>query len=418
MQRDDSGQALIGGLPVDEVLARAGAPTPAYVYDVGAMADEARSLIAGFGDAPHLVAYAVKANTAGTVVGALAAAGCGAEVGSGGELAVALAVGIAPDAICFNGVAKTNAEIDAAIMTGPQGLAAIQIDAVEEIARVDARARALGRTARISLRLNPSIQADTHAHIATGHDDAKFGITLARLPEAFAAVDAAGAVALVGLSSHIGSQLTRTDEYLEAADRLFDIVREREAQRGRHLELLDVGGGFGIDYGDGCPARPADFAAGAADRARRAGYGDRRLVVEPGRALVGPHGVLVSSVVTVKRSAAWRWLVIDAGMNDLLRPALYEARHRVEATRSARGGVPYRVVGPVCESSCDFGEWSLSDPPPPRVILRDAGAYGYTMASHYNGRALPVEVFVLPGGEIRTSGAGSADAWVKDRLEA
>src|SRR5690606_11208960 len=130
----------------------------------------------------------IKANTAGAVVGALAAEGCGAEVGSGGELAVALALGIAPDAICFNGVAKSDAEIDAAIGTGPEGLAAIQIDAVEEIGRIDARARALGRSARISLRLNPSVQADTHAHIATGHDDAKFGIGLARLGEAFAAV--------------------------------------------------------------------------------------------------------------------------------------------------------------------------------------------------------------------------------------
>jgi diaminopimelate decarboxylase len=415
MERDDSGRALIGGVPVDEVLARAGAPTPAYVYDVAAMAAEARALTAGFGDAPHLVAYAVKANSAGCVVHALAQAGCGAEVGSRGELAVALGVGISPASICFNGVAKSNEEIDAAITAG---LAAIQIDAIEEVARIDARAAALGRKARISLRLNPSIQADTHAHIATGHDDAKFGIAVARLADAFAAVDAAANLTLVGLSSHIGSQLTRTDEYLAAADHLFAIVREREARRGRHLELLDVGGGFGIDYGDGCTARPADFAAGAAERARRAGYGDRTLVVEPGRALVGPHGVLVAGVVTVKRSAAWRWLVIDAGMNDLLRPALYGARHRVQATGGVGGEIAYRVVGPVCESSCDFGEWRLSDPPPTRVLLRDAGAYGYTMASHYNGRALPAEVFVLSGGEIRMSRAGGVDAWIDDRLRA
>jgi diaminopimelate decarboxylase len=418
LTRDGSGRAVFGAISIAEALARSGVETPAYVYDLAGMADEARRLRAGFDGAAHLVAYAVKANTAGPVVRALAAAGCGAEVGSRAELEVALGCGIDPERILFSGVGKTVAEIDAAIAAGTRGIAALHVDAVEEVARLAARARALGRRARVCLRINPDIAADTHAHIATGHEEAKFGVALSELAAAYAEIDRHDELELVGLSGHIGSQLVRTDEYLAGAAKLFDAAREREAASGRRLALLDPGGGFGIDYGTGCAAAPADFARGAVHLAREHGFGDRMLVVEPGRALVGAHGVLCASVIAPKRSAGRRFLVVDAGMNDLLRPALYGARHRVEPLdRAVDAASPaWTVVGPVCESSDDFGAHVLCEPLPDRVIVRDAGAYGYTMASHYNGRGLPAEVFVHADGSVTASVAADARSWIQSRL--
>lgn len=421
--RDERGAARLGGVPLEAVLrGEAGSDpigTPAYVYDLDAMVAEARALAAGFGGAPHLVAYAVKACTAGPVVRALAEAGCGADVVSGGELAAALGAGVAPEKILFSGVAKTAAEIDRAIGAGERGILAIQAESVEEIARVDARARALGRTARVSFRINPGVVADTHAHVATGHDEAKFGIARADVASAFAAVDAAANVALVGLSCHVGSQLVRTDDYLASADVLFEVARAREAARGP-LAFVDTGGGFGVDYGKGCPVRPADFAAAAVQHLARAGLGGRTLVVEPGRSLVAPYGVLCASVIMTKRSGDRRWLMIDAGMNDLLRPALYGALHRIEPLDrpppAVGAGTPFRVVGPVCESSDDFGEHRFAEPTPTAVAIRDAGAYGYTMASEYNGRALPTEVFLRGGRVVAVGRPRGVDAWVADRL--
>jgi diaminopimelate decarboxylase len=418
MKRDDQGRALCAGRPIADILAEAGVSTPVYVYDVGAIVAEAQALAAGFHYHQHMIAYAVKANSAGPIVRALADAGCGAEVGSRGELEVAIHSGVAPEAVLFSGVAKSDAEIDAAIGTGDWGICAIQVDCVEEIARLDARAKTLGRVARVTLRINPGIEVDTHAHIATGHDEAKFGIAVGELGEVYAALGRAEQVMLVGLGAHIGSQQMRTDEYLETADVLFEAARAYEAGGGARLELLDLGGGFGIDYGDGPPAPPAQFAHDAVHRVKEAGFGDRLLVVEPGRALVGAHGTLVASVVARKRASGRRWLMIDAGMNDLLRPALYQARHRIEPMdRAPNAAAPaWRVVGPVCESSDDFGSWPFEEPLPEHVVIRDAGAYGFSMASNYNGRALPAEVFVFPSGQMLVSTAGDTQTWAADRV--
>jgi diaminopimelate decarboxylase len=420
--RNPLGAACFGGIPLEEVLTgEVGAEpidTPAYIYDLDAIAIAARALIDGFGSAPHLVAYAVKANSAGPIVRELASVGCGADVVSGSELAVALGCGIAAERVLFSGVGKSAHDLDLAIGAGPQGILAIQVESVEELARVEARASALGRAARVSLRINPGVVADTHAHIATGHDEAKFGIARIDLPAAWAALEAAPHVRLVGLSCHVGSQLTRTDDYIASAEVLVHLAREREVSHGP-LDLIDFGGGFGIDYGDGCDASPADFARAAVEKLRGAGLTGRTLVVEPGRSLVGPYGVLCARVLQQKRSDARRWLMIDAGMNDLLRPALYGARHRIEALDQpspATGGSSFRVVGPVCESSDDFGEHRLNEPPPRAVAIRDAGAYGYTMASQYNGRALPTEVFLKGGSVSCVSRPASVESWIRDRV--
>lgn len=431
---------MLGGSPIAEILrspACAGIGTPVYLYDLDAIEAEARDLAAGFGGAAHLVAYAVKANTAGPIVRTLLRAGCGAEVVSGGELAVVLGCGADPGRVLFSGVAKQRWELDAAIGAGDRGILSIQLESVEEIARVEARAAALGRRARVAVRVNPGIEADTHPNVATGHDEAKFGIALSELPAAWDALARSAHLDLVGLGGHIGSQLTRSDEYLAAAEIFLRLTAERR-RAGAAIELVDFGGGFGIDYGAGCagqqwgsagqgpalphtPPRPADFVRAAARLVQGSGLGDLRITVEPGRSLVGAHGVLCASVVGSKRSHAEgverRWLMIDAGMNDLMRPALYTAWHRIEPLegRVAPDAPRYRVVGPVCESSDDFGAHPFAEVPE-RVLIRDAGAYGFTMASEYNGRPLPAEVFVRGGQVVAVNVPRRVEGWVAERV--
>jgi diaminopimelate decarboxylase len=417
--RNEQGAAILGGTAVEALLQAAGCGTPAYLYDLDGIRGAARALGAGLGHGPFLVAFAAKANSAGPVLRALFAEGCGADVVSGAELTLVERAGLSPDKIVFSGVAKQDVEIDRALGAGGTGIYAIQAESIEEIARIGARAAAAGRRARVSLRVNPGIAIDTHAHVATGHDEAKFGIARADLGDAFAEADRHPAIALVGVSSHIGSTQTSTAPYEAAARVLFDIARAREGSRGP-LEFVDAGGGFGIDYGNGCPASPADFGKVLRAVQKEAGASHLKLVVEPGRSLVGPFGVLVASVIQskVSRSSGRRWLMIDAGMNDLLRPALYQARHRIEPLGDE--GAPrasFRVVGPICESSDDFGAYELpAEPPPDRVVIRDSGAYGFTMASNYNGRPLPAEVFVSGGRVTEVFPRLAEDVWIRTRL--
>jgi diaminopimelate decarboxylase len=396
--RDSSHDLLLGGVSLTALVRDCGTPT--YAYDLDAMAAEAIGLTKAFDSAPHRVAYAVKANAAGAVVRTLAGAGCGADVVSGAELLLALACGIAPDGIVYSGVAKTDDELDLAIA---KGISAVQLEAVEEIARVEARARTAGRTARVSIRVNPGVDVEgaTHAHIATGHDRAKFGVPGADVVRAVELAEASPCLELVGMATHVGSHLTDVEPYLESARILFRRVRAlRDEGRGRSLRFVDTGGGFGVDYGDrgrDAPVpRPADFVRAVRAEQRAARLDDLALFVEPGRSMVAPHGVLLARVIQTKVAATRRWLMIDAGMNDLIRPALYQARHRIVPLvgDDTVATVPWRIVGPVCESSDDFGEHLLQGQAPAAVAILDAGAYGYSMASRYNGRQLPVEAFV------------------------
>lgn len=413
------GALELGGMRLVELVS-GGDATPAYVYDLDAIGREARELTAAFGDHPHLVAYAVKANSAGPIVRELARAGCGADVVSGAELSLALGAGIPPEKIVYSGVAKTDAELDLAVCSGARGIGAVQIESVEEIARVAARASRASRVCRVSLRVNPGVAAeelDTHAYITTGHDEAKFGAPLESIDVALSSIAQHPSVTLVGLTTHVGSQLTSVDGYLASARVLFDLakrVRERLP-----LEFVDTGGGFGIDYGDGCPVRPADFIRATLPLLRAAGLGDLALYCEPGRSMVASHGVVLSRVIQRKVSASRRWLMIDAGMNDLMRPALYQARHRIVPLVEAQGPrSSWRVVGPVCESSDDFGAHELPDEGVSHVAILDAGAYGYSMASRYNGRALPAEVFLRGGRVVGTEGRRPPREWVEERLRA
>jgi len=420
--RDASGALSFGRLPLQSVAREAG--TPCYAYDLDAIADAARQMEAAFEGAPHLVCYAVKANTAGAIVRAITAQGCGADVVSGAELMVALACGVHPDRIVYSGVAKRDEELDRAIRCGERGIGAVQIESIEEIARVQGRARAAGRRARVSVRVNPSVdQADvTHAHIATGHDEAKFGVPLEDADDAARVAAASPNLELVGMGVHAGSQFTSVEPYLASARVLFELASDMRASGAwPSLAFVDTGGGFGVDYGDGLNVGPADFVKAALAEQRANGLGDLALYVEPGRSLVAAHGVLLARVIQAKVTTAARWLMIDAGMNDLVRPALYQARHRIvplERDAADAESVAWRVVGPVCESSDDFGEHLLPRDPPPYVAILDAGAYGYTMASEYNGRQLPVEAFIRAGQVVSRTPRASVEAWAEERSRA
>jgi diaminopimelate decarboxylase len=426
VSRDSSGTLRIGGVSLPEVAREAGTPT--YVYDLDAMAAEARALADGFDGSPHLIAYALKANTAGAVVRALAGEACGADVVSGAELLVALECGIPPQRIVYSGVAKADSEIDRAVACGRGGIGAVQLESVEEIPRVEARGLAAGREVRVSIRINPGVDMGdtTHAHIATGHDKAKFGVPYEDVARAVELVEASPHLRLVGMTVHVGSQLTvSVTPYLDAASVLFRTVRGlRDAGRAHSLAFVDTGGGFGVDYAGGVATkvpRPADFVRAACAEQRRERLDDLALYVEPGRSLVASHGVLVARVIQTKVASAARWLMIDAGMNDLLRPALYQARHRIvplDGDVDPAAAATWRVVGPVCESSDDFGEHLLPREPSTEVAILDAGAYGYTMASRYNGRQLPVEAFVRGGRLVGRTQRVSVEDWVRDRAQA
>ena len=411
--RNGAGRACFAGAPLSNWIAKAQLRGRAYFYDLDAIRAEVRDLRAAFGQAPHLVAYAVKANTAGSVLKSVADEGGGADVVSGGELLVALGVGMNPRAVVFSGVGKSDEEIDLALKSD---LLALQIESVEEIARVARRAKEQGSLGRVSLRINPDVEIDSHAHIATGHDEAKFGIVERDLGGAFDALaQAKEYLCLVGISTHVGSMLSTVDPYLDSA-RVVCRVAHAALEHSFNLEFLDFGGGFGISTRDDeVVARPADFARASLDLLRQEKLDRYRLLVEPGRALVAPHGVLVTRIIQTKKSGTRRWCMVDAGMNDLIRPALYAARHRIEPVEAEPSGPEWQVVGPVCESADDFGLHALGDAPKGFVVIRDAGAYGYTMASSYNGRNLPQEVF-LSQGAIANSRSWAVQDWVDDRL--
>ncbi len=406
------GRATWGGQPLGDLLASAGVPTPAYFYDLAAIRARVVDLDRAFGAARHLIAYAVKANSAGSIVRTVQEAGAGIDAVSGGELLLARRSGVAPRKILLSGVAKRDDEIDLALN---EDILAIQVESVVELSRVAARASAAGKRARVSMRINPDVEIDSHAHIATGHDAAKFGVARRDWAAAFGELGAhESALQLVGISTHVGSMLKKPDAYLSSADVVCDVALE-VVSLGHALEYVDFGGGFGIDYGGAPAAPPHEFARAALGMLQTRGLADLMLVVEPGRSIVGPFGALVSRVVQHKTSGTRSWVMLDAGMNDLIRPALYGARHRIEPLDHAPGTAEHQIVGPVCESTDDFGTFALGDVPE-YVVIRDAGAYSFSMASEYNARPLPAEVFVDGGRIVHVNPSPGVESWLERRL--
>jgi diaminopimelate decarboxylase len=389
----DNGLLACDGVALPDIAALAG--TPVYVYSGGLLAERYQAFEAPFAGVPHALHYAIKANATLAILRRLRELGAGADANSGGEIELALAAGFEPRAIVFTGVGKTRAELERAVALD---LAAVNVESPGELARIAALADAAGRTVRVAVRVNPDVDAGTHPHIATGSSATKFGMSIDDARALVRDMASRPSVRVVGLHVHIGSQITTPEPIARAVDLVADLARSLVAE-GVPLEHLDVGGGLGIAYRAGQPTlSPEAYAAAILPAVRRSGL---RLLLEPGRWLVGPCGVLLTEVVDLKSQAGGeRFVIVDAGMNDLLRPALYGAWHGIDPVRP-RPGAPLRVdvVGPVCETADTLG--AARDLPPLEVgdllAVRDAGAYGAVMASNYNRRPLPAEVLVDRG---------------------
>jgi diaminopimelate decarboxylase len=379
---------LLEGVPLGRVADALG--TPAWVYSAGTMRARLAELTAALAGLDAHIHYAVKANDHLAVLRVFAAGGAGADVVSEGELRRARLAGVAGRDIVFSGVGKTAAEIRLALA---EDIAQLNVESPAELDMISGIAAAMGRTARVALRINPDVDAGTHAKITTGRADNKFGIPYADAAALYAHAAALPGIEPVGIALHIGSQILSMAPYRAAYARAAGLIRALRAQ-GLAVRRMDCGGGLGIGYRDEPGASPAAFAG--ALRGAFAGM-DLELMIEPGRWLVGPAGVLLASVVLNKgEGGAGRFMVLDAAMNDLIRPAMYDAWHGIVplAAGNAMGAVgPVDVVGPVCETGDTFarGRRLPALPAGARVALLDAGAYGAVMSSPYNARpALPI----------------------------
>lgn len=375
------------GVSLADVAARFGTPT--YVYSRGTLRRHVQVLQEGVASlgAP-LLCYAVKANGNLAILQLLQSLGCGFDAVSVGELYRVLKAGGDMRRTIVSGVGKTDAEIEAALRARVLYLCAESQEELEAIARV---ATKLGVQAPVCVRVNPDVDAKTHPYISTGMKENKFGVPMERAPELYAWAQQVPNLRMVGVSCHIGSQITTLEPFVDAAERLAEMAKRLMAN-GTALEHVGVGGGLGVPYHYETPPDPAAYGAALAKVLGPLGL---RVVFEPGRVIVGNAGVLLTRVVRCKRGADRDFVLLDAGMNDLMRPALYDAYHEIEVVHAATGEPrPVDVVGPVCESADTFGR-QRSLPPLQAgdlVALRTAGAYGAAMTSNYNGRCRPAEV--------------------------
>ncbi len=365
-------------------------PTPFYVYSSRELVERFRKLDSAFSAQPHLICYALKANSQAALLRLLVNEGTGAEVVSGAELGLALRVGVPPDRIVFSGVGKAEWELEAGVQAD---VLLFHLESEGEAALLDRVAARNDRRARVSVRINPDIDAETHRHIATGVQTAKFGLDwksamdLYRRREEFPQLD------FCAIHAHIGSQITTLEPLGEAARMLGRAIGELKAH-GVTIHHVDIGGGLGIAYGED-PA--PEFDAYAQEVLPWLSRSGARVVVEPGRVLVGPAGAFVVKVLYVKQVHDRKFVIVDAGMNDLMRPALYDAFHRIVPLEEREGKQEnVDIVGAVCETSDTFGrDRTLVDPRPGDLLaILDTGAYGYVMSSNYNLRPRPAEVLV------------------------
>ena len=389
------------GVDLREIAAAVG--TPFYCYSTATLERHYRVFAEAFADIDAVVCYAMKANSNQAVLRTLAALGAGADVVSGGELARALAAGIAPEKIMFSGVGKTAAEIDAGLAAG---IFCFNIESEPELHLLSARATVAGKTAHVSFRINPDVDAKTHAKISTGKKSDKFGIAFERAEAIYDLAATLPGIAVSGIDMHIGSQITELEPFDLAFAKLAELV-ERLRARGHAITHIDLGGGLGVPYkaGDTLPS-PADYGAMVA---RVTADWDVELMFEPGRVIAGNAGVLMTEVVWVKPGVLHPYVIVDAAMNDLARVALYDAWHDFQAVTPRGDHFTANIAGPVCETGDTFAMGREVD----RVesgdlaVFRTAGAYGATMASTYNSRPLVPEVLV----------DGDRFAVVADRIE-
>jgi diaminopimelate decarboxylase len=387
--RKQNGELVCDGVALEAVAREHG--TPLYVYSWPAIEESFRRFDAAFAPVSHLVCYAAKANSSLAILRRLAGLGAGADVVSGGELAAVLSCGIPAERVVFSGVGKTDEEIAAGV---DARILAFNAESEREIEKIAAIASAKGAAARVSLRVNPDIDARSHPYISTGLRQNKFGVDIARAEELFARSRKLAGVRMVGVQAHIGSQIFDPNPLAQTAREL-SALAGRLSAAGFDIETLDVGGGLGVG-----PDAPTPEAYAAAVLPALEGF-PGRILIEPGRAIAAPAGVLLTSVLYVKQERGRTFVVVDAGMNDLMRPALYQACHPIEPVRETAGreAIIADVVGPVCETAdCFLRDAAMGKPEEGDVLaLRDAGAYGFAMASNYNFRLRPAEVLVEGG---------------------
>ena len=384
------GQLYAENVPVDKIVAQM--QTPVYCYSASTLRQNYRSYLKHFKAEHSLICFAVKANSNQAIIGALGKMGAGADVVSEGELRRALRAGIPAGKIVYSGVAKTINEMRFALQ---QDIFQFNIESEPELELLNEVALAEGKQAAIAFRINPDIDARTHAKISTGKASNKFGIPWTRAREAYARAAELPGIRVQGIDIHIGSQLTELAPFEQAFRCLAELTVELRSQ-GHEISVLDIGGGLGIDYADGKPPPPSitDYATLANDIL---GQLDCKILVEPGRSLVGNAGILLSRVTYIKHGEKDHFLIIDAGMNDLLRPSMYDAFHEiVPCNPGEKEACQYQVVGPICETGDTFArnrklpKMQAGD----LLAIRNVGAYGASMASTYNTRPLVPEVLV------------------------
>ena len=387
-----NGQLMVEGVALSDLACQHG--TPLFVYSSAAILAALAAYQRGLAGRDALICYAMKANSSLAILSLLADAGCGFDIVSGGELERALAAGATPAKIVFSGVGKTRAEMRRALEVG---VGCFNVESMAELDVLSEVAAAAGQRAPVSIRVNPNVDARTHPYISTGLKGNKFGIAHDEALAAYRHATGLPGLRVVGIDCHIGSQITEAEPYLEAMDRVLDLVAAIEAA-GMPIEHIDFGGGLGIDYeGETPPAADALWAQLLARMDAR-GFGDRRILIEPGRSLVGNAGVCLTEVLFLKPGEQKNFCIVDAAMNDLPRPALYEAFHRIVPLTEPNPATPattYDVVGPVCES----GDWlgrdrALAVRQGDVLAVLSAGAYCMSMASNYNTRPRAAELLV------------------------
>jgi diaminopimelate decarboxylase len=377
-------------VPLSQIAARVG--TPVYVYSTATMCRHAEALRQALEPLPDpLIAYAVKANPNSAVIATLAKAGLGGDVVSGGEYQRARTAGIPVHKIVFSGVGKTAEEMRLAL---EGGLYQFNLESFAEAEMLSAVATEMGRTATVGFRVNPDVAAGSHAKITTGSAENKFGVPIADAVEAYARITTLSGLEVQGVAVHIGSQLTTLEPLERAFGRVGELISDLRSA-GHDIRVADLGGGLGVPYDPDFPPPPTPADYGSMVK-RIAGGWSARLVFEPGRLIVGNAGVLLSRVIRVKPGATDPFVIVDAAMNDLMRPALYDAWHRIEAVRPSGGQWTANVVGPVCETGDTFATARKMDEVAAEdlVVFRTAGAYAAAMSSTYNSRPLTPEVLV------------------------
>lgn len=376
-------------VPIRQITEQVG--TPCYIYSHRTLIRHFHAFDQAFQAIPHIVAFAMKSNSNLAVLRLLAKEGSGADIVSGGELFRALQAGISPNKIVFAGVGKSKEEIRYALESD---ILMFNVESPGELQQINAVAGAMGLHARVALRINPDIDPQTHPYISTGLKKSKFGIGADRALEEFDAAGKLPHIEVVGVHSHIGSQLTQITPFVDALKKAIALIQTLQA-KGVHIQFLNIGGGLGITYSDETPPHPKQLAAAISPLLQTVSC---QIIMEPGRSIVGNAGILVTKVLYNKDGANKRFVIVDAAMNDLLRPSLYDAHHDIQPVMKNESSVvnTVDVVGPICES----GDFLAKDRKMPQsqpgdlLAVMSAGAYGFTMSSNYNSRPRVPEVLV------------------------